>query len=66
MELSPPSGLCRERLQRVRDYIKAHLGDRLTLTDLAGIAYLSPYHFSRSFKLALGIDPQRYVTQRRL
>jgi hypothetical protein len=25
MELSPPSGLSRERLQRVRDYIDAHL-----------------------------------------
>jgi AraC family transcriptional regulator len=50
----------------VRDYIETHLGDRLTLTDLAGIACLSPYHFSRSFKLALGIGFQRYVRQRRL
>jgi len=66
MELSPPSGLSRERLQRVRDYIDAHLGDRLTLTDLAGVACLSPYHFSRSFKLALGIGPQRYVVRCRL
>src|SRR5215469_4436542 len=66
MELSPPSGLSRERLQRVRDYIDAHLGDRLTLTDLAGVACLSLYHFSRSFKLALGIGPQRYVVRRRL
>ena len=50
----------------MRDYIEAHLGDRLTLTDLAGLACLSPYHFSRSFKLALGIGTQRYVIQRRL
>jgi AraC family transcriptional regulator len=66
IELAPSSGLSRERLQRVRDYIEAHLGDSLTLTDLAGVACLSPYHFSRSFKLALGIGPQRYVMQRRL
>ena len=66
MELSPSSGLSRERLQRVRDYIEAHLDDRLTLTDLSGVACLSRYHFSRSFKLALGIGPQRYVVQRRL
>ena len=45
------------------DYIDAHLADRFTLTDLAGVAYLSPYHFSGSFKLALGIGPQRYVMQ---
>ena len=63
----PPSGgLSRERLQRVRDYIEGHLDDRLTLADLAGVACLSPYHFSRSFKLALGIGTQRYVIQRRL
>ena len=53
-------------MQRVREYVEAHLGDRLTLADLAGVACLSPYHFSRSFKLALGIGPQRYVVQRRL
>jgi AraC family transcriptional regulator len=66
IELAPSSGLSRERLQRVRDYIEAHLDDRLTLTDLAAVACLSPYHFSRSFKLALGVGPQRYVMQRRL
>ena len=66
IELAPSSGLSRKRLQRVRDYIEAHLDDRLTLTDLAGIACLSPYHFSRSLKLALGVGPQRYVMQRRL
>ena len=66
IKLAPSSGLSRERLQRVHDYIEAHLDDRLTLVDLAGVACLSPYHFSRSFKLALGIGPQRYVVQRRL
>ena len=66
IELAPSSGLSRERLQRVRDYIEVHLDDRLTLTDLAGVACLSPYHFSRSFKQAVGVGPQRYVMQRRL
>ena len=65
IELAPSSGLPRERLQRVRDYIEAHLDDRLSLADLAAVACLSPYHFSRSFKLALGVGPQRYVMQRR-
>ena len=64
--LEPPNGLSRERLQRVRDYIETHLHDRLTLTDLAGVACLSPYHFSRSFKQAVGIGPQRYVMRLRL
>jgi AraC family transcriptional regulator len=62
----PSNGLSLERLNRVRDYIETHLDDRLTLTDLAGVACLSPYHFSRSFKEAVGIGPQRYVLRRRL
>ena len=66
IKLATFSGLSRERLQRVRDYIDAHLADRFTLTDLAGVACLIPYHFSRSFKLALGIGPQHYVIHRRL
>jgi len=62
--VSPTNGLSRERLQRVRDYIETHLEDRLTLADLAEVACLSPYHFSRSFKLAMGIGPWRYVMRR--
>jgi AraC family transcriptional regulator len=64
--LTPSNGLSRERLQRVRDYIEAHLDDRLTLADLAGVACLSPYHFSRSFKQAVGVGPQHYVMERRI
>ena len=64
--LTPSNGLSLERLKRVYDYIEAHLDDRLTLTDLASIACLSPYHFSRSFKRTVGIGPARYVIQRRL
>jgi AraC family transcriptional regulator len=65
--LTPSNGLSRERLKRVQDYIEAHLdNNRLTLTELAGVACLSPYHFSRSFKQATGVGPQRYVIQRRL
>jgi AraC family transcriptional regulator len=64
--VAPSNGLSRERLQRVWDYIEAHLDDQLTLSDLAGVACLSPYHFSRSFKQAVGVGPQRYVIQRRL
>jgi AraC-like DNA-binding protein len=64
IELS--NGLSRERLTRVCDYIEAHLDDRLTLAGLAAVACLSPYHFSRSFKQAVGVGPQRYVMHRRV
>jgi AraC family transcriptional regulator len=63
---APSNGLSGERLERVRDYIEAHLDDPLTLADLAGVACLSPHHFSRSFKQAVWVGPQRYVMQRRI
>ena len=50
----------------MRDYIEAHLDGDLSLTMLADIACLSPFHFSRSFKQATGVGPQHYVIQRRL
>lgn len=66
INLAPSNGLSRERLKRVCDYIEEHLDNRLTLTEIAGVACLSPYHFSRSFKQAVGVGPQRYVMQRRI
>jgi len=65
-DLAPSNGLPRERLQRVYDYIEEHLDDRLTLADIAAVACLSPYHFSRSFKQAVGVSPHHYVMQRRI
>ncbi|MGF1460871.1 MAG: AraC family transcriptional regulator [Leptolyngbyaceae cyanobacterium] len=70
--LEPPSNrprLCpteRQRLGPVIDYIEAHLTDDLTLADLALIAGLSKFHFSRLFKDAIGLTPYKYVTQRRV
>jgi AraC-like DNA-binding protein len=66
INLAPSNGLSRGRVKRVCDYIEAHLDDRLTLTEIAGVACLSPYHFSRSFKQAVGVGPRRYIIQRRV
>jgi AraC-like DNA-binding protein len=66
INLIPSNGLSRERLRRVRDYIDAHLGESLTLSDIAEVACLSSYHLSRSFKLATGITLHRYVLSRRI
>ncbi len=54
------------RIRRVIEYIDAHLDRDLTLAELAGVACLSPTHFSRSFTQAVGTGPQRFTVQRRV
>lgn len=54
------------RLKRVVEHVHAHLADDLTLDGLAAIAGLSPYHFARAFKAALGASPLQYVITARM
>jgi AraC family transcriptional regulator len=54
------------RTNRVREFIAAHLGDELTIEQLASVACLSQFHFARAFRLATGLSPHRYVSQQRL
>ena len=54
------------RLAKVMDFIEATLDREIHLTDLATIAGLSPFHFSRVFKLETGETPYHFVGQRRL
>jgi AraC family transcriptional regulator len=58
--------LPRPRLDRVVEYIDAHLGREITLTALARIAGYSRSHFLRMFRTATGHTPHHYVLQLRL
>lgn len=51
---------------RAREYIHAHLGRRLTLAEIADVACLSPYHFARIFKNAVGVPPHVYLMEQRV
>ncbi|MBP1886366.1 AraC family transcriptional regulator [Sinorhizobium mexicanum] len=55
-----------KRLKRVLDFIEARIGADISLDDLAAEACLSPFHFSRLFRDATGLTPNRYVTDRRV
>jgi AraC family transcriptional regulator len=55
---TPIGGLAFTQLHRVLDYIEAHLGESIQLSNLAAIANLSESHFSRSFKLDPTVVPQ--------
>jgi AraC family transcriptional regulator len=54
------------RLERVLAYIEDHLADEITVADLAEVACLSIFHFTRAFAAAMGAPPHRYVSQQRL
>ena len=54
------------RLQRVLAYIEEHLAEDITVADLANVACLSIFHFTRAFAAATGVPPHRYVSRRRL
>jgi AraC family transcriptional regulator len=60
------NGLSEAKLQQVTEYINEHLAQDLKLNEIAAIAQLSPYHFSRLFKESMGITLHQYILQRRV
>jgi AraC family transcriptional regulator len=54
------------RLRRVLAYVEEHLAEGITVADLANVACLSVFHFTRAFAAAMGVPPHRYVSRRRL
>ena len=59
-------GLDDGRLRRVLAYVEEHLAEEITVADLANVACLSVFHFTRAFAATMGVPPHRYVSQRRL
>jgi AraC family transcriptional regulator len=59
-------GLDGGRLRRVLAYVEEHLAEDITVADLANVACLSIFHFTRAFAGATGVPPHRYVSRRRL
>ena len=63
----PKLGSLSPRLRRMMtEFIDANLSENIALEDLARLAGLSSYHFSRKFKADLGIAPHAYVLSRRI
>lgn len=63
---SGPRRLGARTIARLSDYIESALVRRLTLSELARVAGLSPFHFARCFKTTTGLAPHQYVMARRI
>lgn len=71
-ERVPPSpvqvrgSLAEEQQRRLRNYIRDHLSEDLSLRELSALIGRSPRQFTTVFKRAFGMTPHRYVLKARL
>jgi AraC-like DNA-binding protein/catechol 2,3-dioxygenase-like lactoylglutathione lyase family enzyme len=54
------------QLQRSREWLAANFDRRITLTEVAGQAGFSPFHYQRLFTRAFGETPLEFLTRLRL
>ena len=55
-----------EAVQRMQEYISAHLSENITLDDLAKVAMFSPWYARRVFITYTGVTPSDYIRRLRL
>jgi AraC-like DNA-binding protein len=60
------SGLAPWQIRKVKIHLESHLASKIVTQDLASIAGLSPFHFSRAFRDSFGDSPHRYILRRRI
>jgi AraC family transcriptional regulator len=59
-------GLPHVRLQRVLEFIDAHLEQDLSLKRISSVAGLSPFHFARLFRQSMGVTAHQHILRRRV
>lgn len=55
-----------QAVQKMQDYIEAHIASEITLADLANEALFSPWYAHRLFRELTGISPAEYIRRLRL
>ncbi len=62
----PTIGSENRAVQQVKEYLDAHYWQNPSLSQLAQIAHLSPFHLNRVFRRTVGLPPHAYLTQVRV
>ncbi len=60
------TGLTDHQVQRIREYVQAHLTQPISLDDMASQIGFSPYHFARLFRKVIGESPYQFVLRQRV
>jgi len=55
-----------QRFRPVFDYVEQHLAEKIKVTQLAELMYLSTSHFHKEFKQAFQVSPLQYIQAQRL
>lgn len=56
----------RMSITRAIDFLNSHYGERISVSDLASVANLSPSRFTHAFKEDTGMSPVEYIMRTRL
>ena len=62
----PAGGLMVWQLNRLIDYIEAHLAEKMTAKELSELISISVGQMFRGFKVSVGVSPFQYITKRRV
>src|SRR5262249_18485754 len=61
-----PTGREHQAVNRVQDYLHAHLSENISLQHLAELVNLHPSYLLRAFHAQIGLPPHAYLTQLRV
>lgn len=53
-------------IQRVITRIRQNVDEGITLTEMASLAHMSPFHFIRTFRQVTGVPPRRFLSALRI
>jgi AraC family transcriptional regulator len=59
-------GLSKQKLRQAIEYIQAHLGEDLSLADVANELGMSQYYFCHLFKRSTGVSPHQFLIRQRV
>jgi AraC family transcriptional regulator len=65
-QLIHQGGLTSRQVRVVTEYMDAHLTEKITISELAGLLDLTRFHFIRAFKQTAGMPPHQFLIRRRV